>query len=118
MKKVIIPESGLYKCVLLTDGKTTVFRAGDGEFHMDVAGRFRKKETGLKDFRIAGGGRINIKSKSYDFDTEKWVTSNECKVYGYSVDYGHMDKNVVEQLISDYCNENGLEFINECGQGY
>jgi hypothetical protein len=29
-----------------------------------------------------------------------------------------MDKDVVEQLVSEFANENGIEFINETGEGY
>lgn len=117
MEKVIIPKSGLYKCVLLTNGETTVFRAGDGEFHMDVAKKFRNSEPNLKEFRIVGGGRISIRPRFYDDELHK-DPKNVIRVYGYSVDYGRMDKDLVEELLSEYCKDNGLEFINECGQGY
>ena len=40
------------------------------------------------------------------------------EVYGYSVDYGKMDKDLVEQLVSEFAKENGVDFINKTGEGY
>lgn len=105
MEKVIIPMDGRYKCVILSDGKNHVFRADTGEFHSDVAKLVRSNEPTLNEYRIEGGGRIDI-------DPDK------IEVYGYSVDYGKMDKKLVEKLVSEYAKNEGLEFINRTGEGY
>jgi len=39
-------------------------------------------------------------------------------VYGRSIDYGYMDEEVVEQLVSEFAKENGVEFTNDTGVGY
>jgi hypothetical protein len=105
MEKVIIPMGGRYKCVILSDGKNHVFRADTGEFHEDVARLVRTKEPLLNEYRIHGGGRVDI-------------YSDKIEVYGYSVDYGKMDKKLVEELVSEYAKKEGLEFINRTGEGY
>ena len=96
---------GRYKCVILSDGKNHVFRADSGEFHEDVANKVRKKELELKEYRVCGGGRICI-------------GQDEIEVYGYSVDYGKMDKELVEELVSEYAKKEGLTFVNNTGEGY
>ena len=105
MEKVIIEKEKLRKCVILEKDGEYVFRSGYGEFHEDVANRFRELEPELKDWRVRGGGRV------------LWV-GNTIRVYGYSVDYGRMDKELVEQLVSEYAKENGVEFENNTGEGY
>ena len=105
MEKVIIEKEKLRKCVILEKDGEYVFRSGYGEFHEDVANRFRELEPELKDWRVRGGGRV------------LWV-GNTIRVYGYSVDYGRMDKNIVEQLVSEFAKENGVEFENNTGEGY
>ena len=105
MKKVIIEKEKLRKCVILEKDGEYVFRSGYGEFHEDVANRFRELEPELKDWRISGGGRVI------------WV-GNTIRVYGYSVDYGRMDKEIVEELVSEFAKENGVEFENNTGEGY
>jgi hypothetical protein len=105
MEKVIIEKDSVRKCVILEKDGEYVFRSGPGEFHEDVANRFRGIDPELKEWRIRGGGRV------------RWSDLG-IRVYGYSVDYGRMDKDVVEQLVSEFANENGIEFINETGEGY
>lgn len=106
MEKVIVPMFGRYKCVILSDGKNHVFRADTGEFHEDVARLVKRKEPQLSDYRICGGGRVVV-------DQDDTI-----EVYGYSVDYGRMDKEIVEELISEYAKKEGLKFINNTGEGY
>jgi hypothetical protein len=105
MEKVIIEKDSVRKCVILENEGEYVFRSGYGEFHEDVADNFREKEPELKDWRIRGGGRVS------------WSDLG-IRVYGYSVDYGKMNKDLVEQLVSEFAKENGAEFINETGEGY
>ena len=105
MEKVIIEKEKLRKCVILEKDGEYVFRSGYGEFHEDVANRFRELEPELKDWRVRGGGRV------------LWV-GNTSRVYGYSVDYGRMDKEIVEELVSEFAKENGVEFENNTGEGY
>lgn len=105
MEKVIVPTRGRYKCVLLSDGKNHVFRADNGEFHSEVSGRVKEKEPELKKYHVAGGGRVLIHD-------------GRIEVYGYSVDFGNMDKTIVEELVSEYANKEGLIFINNSGEGY
>lgn len=105
MEKVIVPMVGRYKCVILSDGENHVFRADRGEFHEEVAKHVRSKEPLLSEYRVRGGGRILI-------DHEK------IEVYGYSVDYGTMDKDLVEELLSEYATKEGLKFVNRTGEGY
>ena len=105
MKKVIIEKDAVNKCVILEKDGEYVFRSGYGEFHEDVANRFRELEPELKDWRIRGGGRV------------LWV-GNTIRVYGYSVDYGRMDEKIVEELVSEFAKENSVEFENNTGEGY
>jgi hypothetical protein len=105
MEKVIIEKDAVNKCVILEKDGEFVFRSGDGEFHEDVAERFRELEPELKDWRIRGGGRV-IWSKF------------GIRVYGKSVDYGYMSQDVVEELVSEFAKENGVEFTNDTGVGY
>jgi hypothetical protein len=105
MEKVIIEKDAVRKCVILEKDGEFVFRSGHGEFHEEVAKNFRELEPELKDWRIRGGGRV------------RWSDLG-IRVYGYSVDYGRMDKDLVGQLVSDFANENGIEFTNDTGEGY
>jgi hypothetical protein len=105
MEKVVIKKNELRKCVILEKDGEFVFRSGRGEFHEDVADNFKEKEPELKDWRIRGGGRV------------RWSNLG-IRVYGYSVDYGKMDKNIVEELVSKFAKENGVKFINDTGVGY
>jgi hypothetical protein len=105
MEKVIIEKEKLRKCVILEKDGEYVFRSGYGEFHEDVAKRFRELEPELKDWRIRGGGRVI------------W-SDGEIRVYGRSIDYGYMDQDVVEELVSEFAKENGVEFTNDTGVGY
>lgn len=105
MEKVIVPMVGRYKCVILSDGENHVFRADRGEFHADVTKRVKTKEPQLNEYRVLGGGRVLI-------DHEK------IEVYGYSVDFGHMDKDMVEELVKEYAAKEGLQFVNNTGEGY
>jgi hypothetical protein len=105
MEKVIIKKDSVHKCVILENEGEFVFRSGYGEFHEEVANNFRKKEPELKDWIIRGGGRVC------------WSDIG-IEVYGYSVDYGKMDKDLVEQLVSEFAKENGVDFINKTGEGY
>ena len=105
MEKVIIEKDKLRKCVILEKDDAFVFRSGPGEFHEDVANRFRELEPELKDWRIRGGGRVI------------W-SDGEIRVYGRSIDYGYMSQDVVEELVSEFAKENGVEFTNDTGIGY
>ena len=105
MEKVIIEKDAVRKCVILEKDGEFVFRSGPGEFHEDVAERFRELEPELKDWRIRGGGRV-IWSKF------------GIRVYGKSVDYGYMDQEIVEILVSEFAKENGVEFTDATGVGY
>ena len=105
MEKVIIEKDAVRKCVILENEGEYVFRSGYGEFHEDVADNFREKEPELNGWRIRGGGRVN------------WSDLG-IRVYGYFVDYGKMNKDIVEQLVSEFAKENGVKFINETGEGY
>ena len=105
MEKVIIEKDAVRKCVILENEGEYVFRSGYGEFHEDVADNFREKEPELNGWRIRGGGRVN------------WSDLG-IRVYGYSVDYGKMDKDIVEQLVSEFAKDNGVKFTNETGEGY
>ena len=105
MEKVIIEKDTVRKCVILEKDGEVVFRSGPGEFHEDVAKNFKEKEPYLKDWRIRGGGRV------------RWSDLG-IRVYGYSVDYGRMDKDIVEKLVSEFAKDNGVQFINETGEGY
>ena len=105
MEKVIIEKEKLRKCVILEKDGEYVFRSGPGEFHEEVRDNFREKEPELKEWRVRGGGRVIWN----DFGI---------RVYGYSVDFGHMDKELVEQLVSEFAKENGVEFTNDTGIGY
>jgi hypothetical protein len=105
MEKVIIEKDKLRKCVILEKDGEFVFRSGSGEFHEDVAKKFRELEPELKDWVIRGGGRVI------------W-SDDEIRVYGRSIDYGYMDQDVVEELVSEFAKENGVEFTNNTGVGY
>jgi hypothetical protein len=105
MEKVIIEKDTVRKCVILENEGEYVFRSGPGEFHEDVAKKFKEKEPYLKDWRIRGGGRV------------RWSDLG-IRVYGRSIDYGYMDKDIVEKLVSEFAKENGVQFINETGEGY
>jgi hypothetical protein len=105
MEKVIIEKDKLRKCVILEKDGAFVFRSGPGEFHEDVAKRFRELEPELKDWRIRGGGRVI------------W-SDDEIRVYGRSIDYGYMNQEIVEKLVSEFAKENGVEFTNDTGVGY
>ncbi len=105
MEKVIIEKDKLRKCVILEKDGEFVFRSGPGELHEDVAKRFRELEPELKDWRIRGGGRVI------------W-SDGEIRVYGRSIDYGYMDQEIVEELVSEFAKENGVEFTNDTGVGY
>ena len=105
MEKVIIPKRGRYKCVILSNDVNSVFRADYGDFHEEVAKITRKKEPQLSEYKVLGGGRVLIVDKTIE-------------VYGYSVDYGQMDKDLVEELVSEYAKINGLTLINNTGEGY
>ena len=118
MDKVVVPEQGTFKCVILTDGTNKVFRAGRGEYHKNVVWMVKRQEPELTDYRVAGGGRIAIKPGHHDWDTNKWVYEQHIRVYGYSVDFGEMDIDDVEELVAPYAKQLGLEFINETGNGY
>jgi hypothetical protein len=105
MEKVIIEKGSVNKCVILEKDGEYVFRSGDGEFHEEVAKNFRELEPELKDWRIRGGGRVI------------W-SDDEIRVYGRSIDYGYMDQDVVEKLVSEFAKENNVEFTNDTGVGY
>ena len=122
MKKVDIPKKGTFKCVVLSDGENTVFRAGFGSYHADVQRNAKNKEPELARYQCYGGGRIEIRpeyARNADGEIEfKEEGLPKLRVYGHSVGFGYMDKAEVEELLSEYCKENNLEFINEAGQGY
>ena len=105
MEKVKMPKGGTYKCVIMTNGKDIVFRAGHGYFHKDVARSAINEEKDLDGYYVDGGGRISI-------------SENEIRVYGYSVDFGEMNKDLVGELLSEYAKSNGKNLINQSGQGY
>ena len=105
MEKVIIEKDKLRKCVILEKDGEYVFRSGHGEFHEDVANRSKELEPELKDWRILGGGRV------------RWSDLG-IRVYGRSIDYGYMDEEIVEELVSEFAKENGVEFTNDTGVGY
>ena len=105
MEKVIIEKNALRKCIILEKDGEFVFRSGPGEFHEEVRDYFRAEEPELKEWRVRGGGRV------------RW-SDNGIRVYGYSVDFGRMDKEIVEQLVSEFAKENGVEFTNDTGIGY
>ena len=105
MEKVIIENGRVNKCIILEKDGEFVFRSGYGEFHEDVWNDFKQKEPELKDWKIRGGGRV------------RW-SDDGIRVYGYSVDFGRMDKEIVEQLMSEFAKENGVEFENNTGEGY
>ena len=105
MEKVIIEKDAVNKCVILEKDGEFVFRSGDGEFHEEVAKNFRELEPELKSWRIRGGGRV------------MWSKFG-IRVYGKSVDYGYMDQEIVEKLVSEFAKENGVEFTNDTGVGY
>jgi len=105
MEKVIIEKDTVRKCVILENEGEYVFRSGPGEFHEDVAKKFKEKEPYLKDWRIRGGGRV------------RWSDLG-IRVYGRSIDYGYMDKDIVEKLLSEFAKDNDVQFINETGEGY
>jgi Janus/Ocnus family (Ocnus) len=105
MEKVMIEKGRVRKCVLLEKQGEYVFRSGPGEFHEDVVNRFKELEPELKDWTVRGGGRV------------EWSDSG-INVYGRSVDYGYMNKDIVEELVSEFAKENGVEFTNETGIGY
>ena len=105
MEKVIIEKDKLRKCVILEKDGEFVFRSGPGEFHEDVRNKFREKEPELKEWRARGGGRVIWNDLGI-------------RVYGYSVDFGRMDKEIVEELVSEFAKENGVEFTNDTGIGY
>ncbi len=105
INKVLVPKSGTYKCVVLSDGVNYVFRADNGGFHFEVTKAVKTKEPLLENYHVCGGGRVSINSTSI-------------RVYGYSVDFGNMDKGVVETLLSEYAKDNNVSFINDTGKGY
>lgn len=106
MEKVIIEKNAVRKCIILEKDGEFVFRSGYGEFHEKVRDYFREKEPELKNWKIRGGGRVS------------WWSDFGIRVYGYSVDFGRMDKEIVEQLVSEFAKENGVEFENNTGEGY
>jgi hypothetical protein len=112
MKKVVIPKKGTYKCVVLSDGTNKVFRADIGEYHKDVVSKVTIEEPELDRFYTLGGGRIEIGN------TCASTNPNTIHVYGHSLDFGYMNRDVVEELLSEYCKEIGMEFINASGEGY
>ena len=105
MKKVIIEKNSVNKCVILEKDGEFVFRSGPGEFHEEVARNFRKLEPELNDWVIRGGGRV------------RWSEIG-IRVYGYSVDYGHMNEDMVGELVSEFAAENKVKFENNTGEGY
>ena len=105
MEKVIIENGRVNKCIILEKDGEFVFRSGPGEFHEEVRDYFRELEPELKDWRIRGGGRVI------------W-SDGEIRVYGRSIDYGYMSQDVVEELVSEFAKENGVEFTNDTGVGY
>lgn len=105
MEKVVIEKNEVRKCVILEKDGEFVFRSGSGEFHEDVADNFKEKEPELKDWKIRGGGRV------------RWSDLG-IRVYGRSVYYGRMDKDIVEELVSKFAKENNVEFTNDTEIGY
>ena len=105
MKKVIIENGIVNKCIILEKDGEFVFRSGPGEFHENVRDYFRIKEPELKEWKVRGGGRV------------RWSDLG-IRVYGRSIDFGYMDEEVVEQLVSEFAKENGVEFTNDTGVGY
>ena len=105
MEKVIIENGRVNKCIILEKDGEFVFRSGPGEFHENVRDYFREKEPELKEWRVRGGGRV------------RWSDLG-IRVYGKSVDFGYMNEEVVEQLVSEFAKENGVEFTNDTGIGY
>ena len=105
MEKVIIENGRVNKCIILEKDGEFVFRSGPGEFHEEVRDYFRVKEPELKEWRVRGGGRV------------RWSDLG-IRVYGRSIDFGYMDEEVVEQLVSEFAKENGVEFTNDTGLGY
>ncbi len=103
--KVKVPSEGTHKCVLMTSGDNIVFRSGPGNFHSEVMRNSKKEEPELESYRCAGGGRMTI-------------TDKKLEVWGYSVDYGNMDYDTVDKMLTEYCEEKGLTFINRAGSGY
>lgn len=116
--KVLIPEGGKYKCVIMENKNTSVFIAGPGSYHKEVVKTARRNNPELEEYRVRGGGRIEIRPFDWDsgLDANKFLP--QIRVYGYSVDFGQMNKTTVETLLSEYCNENDLELINQSGEGY
>jgi hypothetical protein len=105
MEKVIIEKDAVNKCVILEKDGEYVFRSGYGEFHENVRDYFRINEPELKEWKVRGGGRV------------RWSDLG-IRVYGRSIDFGYMDEEVFEQLVSEFAKENGVEFTNETGVGY
>ena len=105
MEKVIIENGRVNKCIILEKDGEFVFRSGPGEFHENVRDYFREKEPELKEWRVRGGGRV------------RWSDLG-IRVYGRSIDFGYMNQEVVEQLVSEFAKENGVEFTNDTGIGY
>ena len=105
MEKVIIENGRVNKCIILEKDGEFVFRSGSGEFHEEVRDYFREKEPELKEWRVRGGGRV------------RWSDLG-IRVYGRSIDFGYMDRDIVEQLVSEFAKENGVEFENNTGEGY
>lgn len=110
MKTVDIPLSGKYKCIVLENIKTgeKILRANGGEFHSDVRDEvIMYEDLDDEDWGVRGGGRVVV-SKPHKL----------VKVYGYSVDFGEMNSDSVQEMMEPFCEELGYEFINECGVGY
>jgi len=110
MKTVDIPLRGKFKCIVLENVKTgeKILRANGGEFHSEVRDEvLMLEDLDSDDWRMRGGGRVVV-SKPHKL----------VKVYGYSVDFGHMDGELVQEMMEPFSEELGYEFINECGIGY
>ena len=105
MEKVIIENGRVNKCIILEKDGEFAFRSGPGEFHENVRDYFRIKEPELKEWKVRGGGRV------------RWSDLG-IRVYGRSIDYGYMDQEIVEELVSEFAKENGVEFTNDTGVGY
>ena len=58
MKKVIIENGRVNKCIILEKDGEFVFRSGPGEFHENVRDYFRINEPELKEWKVRGGGRV------------------------------------------------------------
>lgn len=126
MNKVLIPLmvplGSTFKCVIMTPKRDPVtkrsssgrevFIAGPGSYHKEVVKTARSNNPELENYIVRGGGRITIGN------TTASTNPNTIRVYGYSVDFGQMNKDTVETLLSEYCKENDLELINETGDGY